>query len=80
MREKGKVVVLLIAVGSLSSCMWTASTPSGLREFYRGQTGLVVTGKASPDSDDTYHKTQRATDGNALEALMMKMEGMRDGK
>lgn len=74
---KGKIVLLGIAVASLSSCMGMVSTPSGIREFYRGQNGLVTTGKASPDVDDAYHKTQRATDMTSLERLQAEL-GMRD--
>lgn len=71
-----KILTLVIITGSLSSCMLTASTPSGIKEFYRGQTGLVVTGKAKPNTDDSYHQTQRATDYNSLQALQTKLEGM----
>lgn len=58
--------------------MGMMSTPSGIREFYRGQNGLVTTGKASPDKDDAYHKTQRATDSNSLDRLLAEL-GMKGG-
>jgi hypothetical protein len=54
-----RLIVVGFLVSTLSSCMLTASTPSGIREFYRGQTGLVTTGKSKPNVEDEYHKTQR---------------------
>jgi len=46
--------------------MALVSTPNGLREFYRGQNGLVVTGKATSDKDDAYHRGQRWFDETKL--------------
>jgi len=54
-----KLTVLAAGTLSLSSCMMVAATPSGIREFARGQNGLVVTGKSAPNKLDEYHKTQR---------------------
>jgi len=62
-------MIVLLAIASLTGCYATISTPSGLREHHRGLNGLVVTGKATPDSDDQYHQTQRATDRTSLELL-----------
>lgn len=62
MKVNMKVLACGVIASSLTSCMWMASTPSGIREFYRGNNGLVTTGKAKPNELDEYHKTQRYTE------------------
>lgn len=57
-----RLVWIGVMVSTLSSCMWMASTPSGIREFYRGNNGLVVTGKARPNEADEYNNTERYTE------------------
>lgn len=59
------IAINVVAVG-VSGCMAMMSTPSGIREWYRGQNGLVVTGKATADKDDAYHRGQRWYDENSL--------------
>jgi len=59
------ITINVVAVG-VSGCMALVSTPNGLREFYRGQNGLVVTGKATSDKDDAYHRGQRWFDETKL--------------
>lgn len=73
------MIVLLVtglSIGCLTSCadimpsgMIIAGSSEGIREFGRAQNGLVVTGKATPDAEDQYHQTQRATDRTSLELL-----------
>lgn len=58
-REMKKVTLIGLAMCALPSCTWVASTPSGIREWYRGQNGLVTTGKARPNEADEYHTTQK---------------------
>lgn len=67
-----KVVMLGFVACTLTSCMWMASTPSGVREFYRGQTGLVVTGKSKPNVVDDYNKTERFTEEQKTFRLQLK--------
>ena len=64
MRKKTVVGIAIVAVTSLSGCHIMASTPSGIREFYRGNNGLISTGKATPDILDPYHRTQQHQDTN----------------
>lgn len=79
MRLIYKVVFITVVATSVTNCHWTMSTPSGLREHHRGMNGLITTGKATPDIDDAYHKTQRDTDPTSLEKLKMQLEAMKDG-
>lgn len=76
MKVNMKVLVVGVVASSLSSCTWVASTPSGIREFYRGNNGLVTTGKSKPNVADEYHITQRATDRTSLELLQTKLQEM----
>lgn len=70
-----RLLLIGCIASTLTSCVWTASTPSGIREFYRGQNGLVTTGKAKPNVVDEYHRTQRATDVNSLDRLLSELNG-----
>ena len=64
MRNVTKAVIAIVAVTSLSGCHIMASTPSGIREFYRGNNGLIVTGKADANKPDEYHNTQKHQETN----------------
>ena len=52
-----RLMTVAFATSFLCSCQWTFSTPSGLREHYRGLNGLTVP-KATA-KDDPYHELQR---------------------
>ena len=71
-----KVVSVTLAVTALTGCHATFSTPSGIRENWRGVNGTITTGKASPDVMDAYHQTQQETDYNALQNNLAKIQGM----
>lgn len=59
MKRLIKVVWIAGVVGSATGCTWVFSTPSGIREMGKAANGMVVTGKASPDVEDAYHKNER---------------------
>lgn len=73
MKRLKRVGCTVLVATSVTNCHIMASTPSGIREFYRGQNGLVVTGKSAPNIEDEYHKTQRATDSNSLDRLLHEL-------
>jgi (2Fe-2S) ferredoxin len=82
MNKQTKRKTVLLALLSLTACltactdgMILAATPNGVREFYRGQNGLITTGKSAPNVADEYHSTQRATDRTSLELLQMQLQG-----
>jgi hypothetical protein len=74
-----KLIYTLIAINVVafvvSGCMALVATPNGVREFYRGQNGLVVTGKATADKDDSYHRGQRWFDERSTLKLQVNPDG-----
>ena len=52
-----KVVAVLVVGTQTVGCVWT--TPSGIKEMSRAMNGAVVSGKASPNVEDSYHKNDR---------------------
>lgn len=54
-----RLITLMVCICTLSSCGMVVGSPSGLREVSHWTNGLVTTGKASPDVDTAYHKTER---------------------
>jgi PBP1b-binding outer membrane lipoprotein LpoB len=75
-----RLIVLIVAPLFFTGCHMMLSTPSGVREFYRGQNGLVVTGKSAANVADEYHITQRETDMTGVEKLKAQLEQMRGGQ
>lgn len=58
----------------MPSGMIVAGSTNAIREYHRGQNGLVVTGKSAPNMADEYHTTQKATDRTSLELLQMQLQ------
>lgn len=90
MRTRTKVVIAGLAILSLSSCTGLSqhsifgseqsgyisinADAAGMREFYRGNNGLVVTGKSAPNKRDEYHATQQAQDLTSLQKLQAELQ------
>lgn len=61
-----KRLALLLALASLGACSLSIKTPSAIREEGRTLNGLISEGKASPDVEGSYWKTQKQHDGLRL--------------
>lgn len=73
------VVAVTAIVVSTTGCMGVMSTPSGIREYFRGQNGgLNIAKRKNDQSDSHYEDVQRATDYNALSALKQQLNDMQE--
>lgn len=68
-----RLIILGFAICTLASCVW--STPSGIRELHRGFVGGITAGKASPDVDTAYHKTERHRENQWTIRMMPMSKG-----
>lgn len=59
-----KKVILLAITLSLCNCTALVSTPSGLREWYRGQNGLITQGKSKPNTPTGYWQNELSVTRN----------------
>lgn len=55
-----------------SDILQLQGTPEAIRAFGDYQTGLIVTGKASPDTDTAYHVTRRHREDSENERVQAR--------
>ena len=59
----GKLMLLASLAVLMSACHATIGTSGAIREYHRGLNGMITEGKASPDIEGAYWKTQKQFDG-----------------